>query len=236
MTDPTQIDYISEVLQQIKSDCTKHSQDILERIECLARIIQEAKEAKICTNGKQNYSGQKEETFIIDQGYYLGAVDGSSKWFSGFKKASFCAVFNNNHPLNHAEISELEPISYVAELQGIRLILRIADKHNIFPLMIIIDNLPALEAASIAIKNPNRIDFEDLSSNREDIAEILREIGELSRDREIKLQHIKSHKSIPGTHSRINALADMLCKRILDINYQIAQDNTQVNHLLTYNI
>ena len=228
MTDPTQINYISEVLQQIKIDCSKHNQDILDRIECLTRIIEEAKEAKTCVKCKQKYTGQEEVAYIMDKGYYLGAVDGSTKWYSGFKKSSFCAVFNNNHPLNQAEISELEPISYIAELQGIKLILRVADKHNIFPLLIIIDNLPALEAANTVIQNPNRKDFEDLSSNREDITNILRDISELAKDRNIKLVHIKSHKSIPGTYSRLNALADMTCKRILDINYQITQENSQV--------
>ena len=111
-------------------------------------------------------------------------------------------MFNTDHPLNQAQISTLTPISFIQELQGIRLALVTADTHNIYPLLILIDNKPALEIADQIIKNPDRTDLDELASHKEEVTNILKDIKDLAKDKNIKLQHIKAHKSIPSTMSR----------------------------------
>ena len=94
-----------------------------------------------CDNCKINGSRGKRTEFILYGTFTVCAIDGSSRWFSSIKRGSFSVVFGVDHVLNRAEISHLEPLSYIQELEGTVLALKTADLNGIYELLIITDNL-----------------------------------------------------------------------------------------------
>ena len=138
-------------------------------------------------------------------------------------------VFGANHELNRAEISNLEPISYVQELEGTLLAIKTADINNIVELLIITDNLAAMNTAQMVINEPNREDYDKLAGENQSVSKLLEEISKRSKGKKIVLQHIHYHKSLPGQFSTLNALAESLCKRELDLAFQPLSDSSQTD-------
>ena len=152
------------------------------------------------------------------------AVDGSVRWFDGFKKGGFASVWGDkSHILNRQKISNLEPLSYIQELEGILLAIQTAVSHNIDFILILVDNKASLETAKLIISEPRREDYLVLSNNNVDIAKFLNKIGNLSKDKNIKLLHLHSHTGIPGVFTRMNSLADSVANEILDVTYEFKQ-------------
>ena len=114
MAEANTVKFVSEVLLKIKKDNDKHFSDLNNRLDALTKFLETL---QTCDNCKQNKPETPNTRFTLYEGYKVVAVDGSVRWFDGFKKGGVASIWGDkSHILNRQKISNLEPLSYIHEL------------------------------------------------------------------------------------------------------------------------
>ena len=213
-----QSQYNIEVLKQLKKDVRESHEDFCQRIDALIEMTEKTFICQTC-KAKPN---QSTPTFTKEGAAFLCATDGALKNYQGFKRGSYSVAFAIDHPLNTARVTNMLPVIFIQELEGIELALEISQRHELWPLIILVDNQTAMTLAE-CILHQDRNDFLDLSKNRSEVAELLERIASY-KTRDIKFKHIHSHTGIPTTNMKLNSVADRIANQILEVTYETAAE------------
>ena len=212
-----------QILATLKSDITNAFEDFNQRLDTL---IQMAENTSVCSQCKSQIE-DKSKKYIKIGNKTLCATDGSLRIFDGFKRSAFAVAFGPEHPKNIAVISERIPVIFIAELEGIDAALDIGELNNLFPMIILVDNIAALTLAQEILQG--RDDFLEMAKQRSNVAELLKSIAK-HKEKDITLQHIYSHTGMASSHFLLNTIADKNCNKVLEVTFETQHsDNSQVS-------